>query len=101
MGYTTNSRMQERVNRFVGASKAGYVISALGMVALSAVLLYIAVADPFGDTTFYHSYEDAGWIVGPIGILFFGYCAWRGLRAPTDADGRPVTSDGKPLREGY
>lgn len=99
MGYTADTRFQKRVNRFVGASKASFVICALGMAALSALALYIAAFDPFGDDYLYRSYEEAGWVAGPIGIVFFGYCAWRGLNSRTDADGRILTPDGKPLAE--
>lgn len=93
------SRFQRRANRFVGASRAGYVICALGMVALSAFVLYIAVADPFGDDYLYRSYEEVGWVAGPIGIVFFGWCAWRGLTARTDREGRVLDPDGKPLTD--
>lgn len=88
-----------RVSRFIGASKASFVICALGMVAVSALALYIAAFDPLGDTYVYGSYEGVGWVAGPVGILFFGYCAWRGLKSKTDGEGRILTPEGKPLGE--
>lgn len=99
MGYTADTSFQRRVNRFVGASKASFVICALAMVALSAFALYIAAFDPFGDDYVYRSYEEVGWVAGPLGIVFFGFCAWRGLTSRTDADGRILTPEGTPLAE--
>ena len=94
------SEMSSRqVSRFIGASKASYLICAFGMILLSAFALYIAVADPFGGETFYRSYEEVGWVAGPLGILFFGFCFWRGMQARTDGDGRILTPEGKPLAE--
>ena len=88
-----------RTSRFAGASRASLLICALGMMALSAFALYIAVADPFGDTYVYGSYEEVGWVIGPLGILFFGFCFYRGLSARTDADGRILTPEGRPMGE--
>ena len=88
-----------RVSRFIGRSRASYLICTLGMVLVSAFALYIAAFSPFGDTYVYGSYEDVGWVAGPVGILFFGYCFYVGLSAETDGEGRILTPEGKPLGE--
>jgi hypothetical protein len=88
-----------RVSRFIGASKASYLTCALGMILLSAFAFYIAAFEPFEGTSEFRSYEEAGWVAGPLGVLFFGYCFYRGMRARTDGDGRILNAEGKPLAE--
>jgi hypothetical protein len=97
MSATPNTRFQKKVNRFVGASKASLIITCLGLVLLSAFLLYLAATGQ--DHTSSGRYEGWGWVVGPIGILFFGLCFVRAFRVKTDGEGRPLKPDGQPLAE--
>lgn len=95
MGYTPDTRFQKAVNRIVGRSKASFLIATFGMVALSATILYLSAT---GQDDGYR-YEGWGWFVGPIGILFFGFCFVRGWRLKTDSEGQVLKPDGQPLAE--
>ena len=96
MGEQLSSR---RVSRFIGASKASYLICTFGMILVCVFALYLVAFEPFGDTTLYRSSEEVIWVAGPLGIVFFGYCFYRGMRARTDGDGRVLTPEGKPVAE--
>ena len=88
------------MSRFIGRSRASYLICALGMVLRVGVrALHRRVLAVRRQPTSYSSYEDVGWVAGPVGILFFGYCFSVGLSAKTDGEGRVLTPEGKPLGE--
>ena len=95
MWYSPGSRFQKAVNRAVGRSKASFLIAAFGMAALSATLIYISATGQDDG----QRYEGWGWFVGPIGVLFFGFCFLRGFSLKTGADGRVLKADGEPLAE--
>ena len=88
-----DSRFQKAVDRAVGRSKVSYLIAAFGMAALSATILYVSATGQDDG----QRYEGWGWFVGPIGILFFGFCFIRGFGLKTDTDGRVLRPDGEPL----
>ena len=95
MYYRPDSRFQKAVNRAVGRSKASFLILAFGMTALSAALIYISATGQDDG----QRYEGWGWFIGPIGVLFFGFCFIRGFSLKTDPDGRVLKPDGEPLAE--
>jgi hypothetical protein len=99
MSATPDTPFQKKVNRFVGASRASLIITCLGMVLLSAFVLYLAATGKDGDGGGYHRYQGWGWFVGPLGILFFGFCLIRSFNVKTDGEGRVLKPDGQPLAE--